>query len=77
MKRCLPIPGLLLALATVAAAGPGDDPFERLHRELTAAREPWQTLPWHLSLLEARAQAARENKPIYLLCRSGHPLGCV
>ena len=51
--------------------------FKTLHKELTSLKEPWQSLPWQLSLLEARAQAAKENKPIYMLCRSGHPLGCV
>jgi hypothetical protein len=51
--------------------------FARLHKELTAAKEPWQTIPWHLSILDARAQATKENKPIYMLCRSGHPLACV
>jgi hypothetical protein len=51
--------------------------FDRLYKEMTSAREAWQTLPWQLSLTEARKQAAKENKPIYMLCRSGHPLGCV
>ena len=51
--------------------------FEKLHKELTAAKEPWQTMPWQLSLVEACEQAAKENKPVYMLCRSGHPLGCV
>jgi len=52
--------------------------FERLHRLLRPSREAaWQQLPWKLSLLEARDQAAREKKPVFLLVRSGHPLGCV
>ena len=51
--------------------------FEKLHKELTGVKEPWQTLPWQRSLVEACKQAARENKPVYMLCRSGHPLGCV
>jgi hypothetical protein len=51
--------------------------FDKLHKELSSAREPWQSLPWQLSLVEARNKAARDNKPIYMLCRSGHPLGCV
>ncbi|MBM3997164.1 MAG: hypothetical protein FJ303_23885 [Planctomycetes bacterium] len=51
--------------------------FAKLHKELTTAKEPWQAIPWHVSLLEARAQAAKENKPVYMLCRAGHPLGCV
>jgi hypothetical protein len=51
--------------------------FTKLHKDLTSAKEPWQTIPWQLSLVEARALAAKENKPVYMLCRSGHPLGCV
>jgi hypothetical protein len=51
--------------------------FAKLHKELTTAKEPWQSIPWHVSLLDARAQAAKENKPVYMLCRAGHPLGCV
>jgi hypothetical protein len=51
--------------------------FEKLHRELTSVKEPWQELPWKLSLVQACAQAAKEKKPVYMLCRSGHPLGCV
>jgi hypothetical protein len=51
--------------------------FEKLHQELQSPREPWQSIPWKLSLLDAQAQAAKEKKPIYMLCRIGHPLGCV
>lgn len=50
------------------------DLFERL---APPADEPWRRLPWHTSLLEARALAARQRKPVYMLVRSGHPLGCV
>lgn len=56
----------------------GEKPdFAKLHRDLTTAKEAWQTIPWHLSILEARTQAAKENKPVYMLCRAGHPLACV
>ncbi|HYT93635.1 MAG TPA: hypothetical protein VEL76_33260 [Gemmataceae bacterium] len=52
--------------------------FEKLRRLLQPSREEaWQQLPWKLSLLEARDQAARAKKPVFLLVRSGHPLGCV
>jgi hypothetical protein len=51
--------------------------FRKLHNQVIQAKEPWQSIPWQLTLLEARAQAAKEKKPIYLLVRSGHPLGCV
>jgi hypothetical protein len=68
-----------LSAATRADEPPGLTPaeFEKLHKELRAPREPWQSIPWKLSLLEAREQAVKEKKPVYLLCRSGHPLGCV
>jgi hypothetical protein len=51
--------------------------FQRLHTELFAAKEAWQEVPWRLSILEAQAAAAKEKKPVYMLVRSGHPLGCV
>lgn len=52
--------------------------FDELHGLLhPAKREPWQAVPWKLSILEAQAQAAKEKKPIFMLVRSGHPLGCV
>ena len=51
--------------------------FDKLHKELSSAKEPWQNLPWQLSLVQACSEAAKENKPVYMLCRSGHPLGCV
>jgi hypothetical protein len=51
--------------------------FEKLHRDLSGASELWRTIPWKTSIQEARSQAAREKKPIYLVSRSGHPLGSV
>src|SRR4051794_29401098 len=80
-------PAVLASLAWLALPpldGPADQrpglpvaEFRELHNQLTRASEPWQAIPWRLTLLEARAQAAKENKPVYLLVRSGHPLGCV
>ena len=78
----------VVALMTVAALsspavaadekpGLSNAEFEKLHKELQSPREAWQTVPWKLSVLEARAQAAKEKKPVYMLCRSGHPLACV
>jgi hypothetical protein len=72
----------LCALLTVAGSAPAQAPradadFDRLHRELFAQKEAWQEIPWRLSLLEAQAAAVKEKKPIYILVRSGHPLGCV
>lgn len=68
-----------LCLVAIGFSGRAGEPadFAKLHRELVAAKEPWQRIPWHLSLLDAQKQAAKENKPVYMLCRAGHPLGCV
>jgi hypothetical protein len=79
---------LLFGLAGVVAAAPSawaDEArgltaaeFERLHQQLRPpADEGWREVPWKLSVLEARDQAAREKKPVFMLVRSGHPLGCV
>jgi len=74
--------GFIVTILGAAVAWPADNgalpaEFEKLHKELTAAKEPWQTIPWQLSLLDARRLAVKDKKPIYMLCRSGHPLGCV
>jgi len=65
------------AKQTSRAAGLTVAEFQRLHRELQPPKEEWRSLPWQTSLLAARAIALREKKPLYMLVRSGHPLGCV
>ncbi len=51
--------------------------FEKLHRELQPPKdELWRSIPWHVSILEAREQAARDKKPIFVWVASGEPLGC-
>jgi hypothetical protein len=52
--------------------------FKKLHKELQPPKdELWQTIPWQVSVLEARKLAAKEKKPIVMRVRAGHPLGCV
>jgi hypothetical protein len=86
-------PVLLFATAGIAAAcwlfppisacggnsPPLSEPeFRKLHRLLQPPRgEAWRSVPWELSVLEAREKAARAKKPVFMLVRSGHPLGCV
>ena len=72
------VSGLLaLTAGRAGAQGLSVKEFEKLHGDLTAVKEAWQTIPWQLTLLDARVSAAKDKKPIYMLCRSGHPLGCV
>lgn len=37
----------------------------------------WQKIAWKTDLWEARKEASRTGKPIYLWEMDGHPLGCV
>jgi hypothetical protein len=53
--------------------------FDRLHKKLTTmSTEKVWSIPWQLSVREARALAAKENKPVFLWISSNggtHPLG--
>ena len=75
--------GLLITRVSGAIAhSPSQPPLARPSefvavRDLVAPRpdeELWKTIPWKTSLLEARALAARQGKPIFLWSMDGHPL---
>ena len=38
--------------------------------------EPWKTIPWQISIVEAARQAEKEGKPVFLWQADGWPLGC-
>ena len=42
----------------------------------TEAESGWQKINWRTNLWEARKEAAKADKPIYLWEMDGHPLGC-
>jgi hypothetical protein len=53
--------------------------FDRLHKKLTkmSTEKVW-SIPWQLSIREARELAAKENQPVFLWISSNggtHPLG--
>ena len=82
MKPLLPA-ALWLALASAATAQPPSRAPLALPPEFAAVRdlvapkpdeELWKTIPWKTSLLEARALAAQQGKPIFLWSMDGHPL---
>lgn len=55
-----------------------DAEFASLHVELAPhGGDAWLQVPWHLSLAHALRAAARENKLLAMVVRSGHPLGSV
>ena len=69
---------VLLTLALLGAdPGLSTAEFERLHAALQPeADAPWRTIPWRVSLLAARQEAAKQQKPIFIWAMDGHPLGC-
>ena len=67
----------LLPLLLLAPSGLTVDEFKTLHAQLQPSKdEAWRTIPWKVSLIEAQAAAAREQKPIFIWAMDGHPLGC-
>lgn len=71
------IPGMLPLLAALLI-GPGDlteAEFQRLVRDLSLASKAWATIPWKVSIDEARALAVKEGKPLFLQINTGNPIG--
>jgi hypothetical protein len=88
-KRRL-IAGILVAIGSAVILGtiPGrahaEDPpgpnlsateFAQLSRELRLGNQPWATIPWKVSVTEARQLAALQGKPIFLVVNTGNCLG--
>jgi hypothetical protein len=44
--------------------------------EPTAVDNLWQTIPWRRNLMQARAEAQKLNRPLFLWVMNGHPFGC-
>lgn len=72
---------LLACLLTSPTARAGELTAERYDEVLTELTppvdEPWRTIPWGLSVLEAQRVAVEAGKPIFIWAMDGHPLGCV
>ncbi len=67
----------LTLLSSAAGDTLSESEFRKLHRQLLPSdTEPWRTIPWKISLLEAQRSAASEKKPIFIWAMDGHPLGC-
>jgi hypothetical protein len=69
---------LLLHGLFTPASGLDEAEFARLHRQLKpTAEKGWSSIAWKTSLVQACVQAVREKKPLFMVVRAGHPLGCV
>ena len=51
--------------------------FDKLLKQLNLKNQAWATIPWKNTLPEARAQAIKENKPIFMVVNTGNCLGFV
>ena len=68
---------ILLGSTVVASAQTGLNELDQFKAECRASlQEPWRTIPWETSLIEAQNIAAREKKPIFIWAMDGHPLAC-
>lgn len=68
---------LLVALMLSIPGDLTNEEFKTLHKDLQPPKdEAWRTIPWKISLLEARDLAAKQQKPIFIWAMDGNPLGC-
>ena len=49
--------------------------FKELKAKLDVHNQPWASIPWQVSLTEARELAAKTKKPIFMAVGTGNPLG--
>jgi len=67
----------MLVSPWLSAAELKEADFLVLHSQLQPPRnEPWRTIPWKITLIDAQRIAIEEKKPIFIWAMDGHPLGC-
>lgn len=69
---------LLLVLSLGSANAEWSERDARLIEQIkpTPKETAWQKIGWRTDLWQARKEAAKSGKPIYLWEMDGHPLGC-
>ena len=58
-----------------AQGGLTEAEFQNLHKELQISTKGVYTIPWRSSLHDARAEAAKVGKPVFMWMQDGNPLG--
>ena len=67
----------LLFLLACRPDGLSAEEFKKIHEQLKPpANEPWRSIPWKVSLVEAQNQSVKDQKPIFIWSMDGNPLGC-
>ena len=78
MMKALAAMVLLLQGTTAGKRSLSEEEFARLHQALRPpSGEGWTKIAWKTSLVQACVQAARGKRPLFMVVRSGQPLGCV
>ena len=54
-----------------------DSEVNGLLKQLDFKSQPWATIPWKVSVSEARAFAAKTGKPMFMVVNTGNCLGFV
>ena len=72
---------LLVFLAMGLRAGEAAPEMSELDKKVAAVlpqpgEDRWLEVPWRTNLMEARAEADAQKKPLFLWIMNGHPLGC-
>jgi len=68
---------IAVALVLLLQEGLSQSEFEKLHKEVQPpAGELWRSIPWKVSVVEAREEAVKAGKPLFVWVASGEPLGC-
>lgn len=68
----------MLPLLAALLIGPGDlteAEFQRLCKDLALSSKAWASIPWKVSINEARALAMKQGKPLFLQINTGNPIG--
>lgn len=72
----------LVLLICVASASLAQAEWSAPQKQLISAINPtaeesaWMRINWRTNLWQARKEAAKSGKPIYIWEMDGHPLGC-
>ena len=78
--KTLSLSVLLLAggCALAQAPSPSNSTLEQKVAAVlpTTVEDRWTQIPWRANLMEARADAEREGKPLFLWIMDGNPLAC-
>lgn len=65
-----------LALSGILGGGPGPLVNRVAAIAPSLSEEKWLAIPWRLDLGQARVEAQKSGKPLFLWIMNGHPLGC-